>query len=52
MEKGKEPRMIAIKGVDPELWRQFRAECVLYEQNTGERLNLVLTCWLAKGEKL
>ena len=43
--KDKEPedeKLVAIKGVNKELWRRFKAECVLHEQFIGERLNFVL----------
>ncbi len=51
MEKGEAPTHITVRGVDPDLWRCFRAEAVKRGVSAGRLLNDLLREWLEKQTK-
>ena len=41
-----DPPMVAIRGLDRDLWRQIRTESVRLDMTAGELVNAIFRAWL------
>lgn len=49
--RGAERPVVVVRNVDPELWRELRAEAVRRGLKVGELLNQVIQHWLLQKDK-